>query len=323
MRRVLDLVATNWQLKLLAFALAVLLWIVVSGEQVQSHSFPVPLEVRVSDPRYQLVKSSVPREVDVDFVGPGREFVDLALRRPVLLLEIGEVDSTESVVALAPNMVQVPSQLALAPRRIDPARVRLRFRRIDSRVVPVEVRFGDGYGRGWTVVDSLRVDPASVEVRGPQALLDDVQSVATQALRLTPQDSDFSRWVPLDTSRLRGLTLSVRRVRVSGEADRVVDRMVAGVTVNVGPGVTVSPAAVDVHVRGARSVVGGLTPGDLRVVVAIDSIPERVPAQGIMVPLRVEARGGLTATAAPNIVRLDVVPEPRDSAAARRGPGVR
>ena len=113
------LITQNWQLKLLAFALAVLLWVVVSGEQVQSHSFPVALDVRVSDPRFQVIQSSVPREVDVAFVGPGREFVDLALRPPTLVLDVGDVDSTEAVYTLSPSMVQVPGQLNLAPRAVE------------------------------------------------------------------------------------------------------------------------------------------------------------------------------------------------------------
>ncbi len=82
MRAFLIRLTRQWQLKLLAFALAMLLWVVVSGEQLQSRLLPVPLEVRVTDPAYQLIESSIPSEVDVRFVGPGREFIEMALRRP-------------------------------------------------------------------------------------------------------------------------------------------------------------------------------------------------------------------------------------------------
>jgi hypothetical protein len=317
----LRVITENWQLKLLAFALAVLLWVVVSGEQVQSHAFPVSLEVRTSDPRFQVIKSSIPQEVDVAFVGPGREFVDLALRPPTLILDVGDVDSTEAVYSLSPSMVQVPGQLNLAPRSVQPSRIRVRFRRLDSRVVPVQIRFGAGYGSDWTVVDSLRVEPSSVEVRGAEALLADLTHVPTVPLRLEPSDSDFSRWVAVDTSSLRGMWISARRVRVSGEADRVIDRIMAGVPVSVGDGVNVTPATVDVHVRGARSAVRSLSPGELHVVVAIDSIPGSVPPQGVMVPLRVDVRSGLTATAAPGIVRLEVGRLPVDTVPLPSRPG--
>jgi YbbR domain-containing protein len=317
----LRLFTENWQLKLLAFALAVLLWVVVSGEQVQSHAFPVALDVRVSDPRFQLIRSSVPSEVDVAFVGPGREFVDLALRRPTLVLDVGDIDTTEAVFTLSPAMVQVPAQLNLAPRAVDPSRIRVRFRRLDSRVVPVRVPFGAGYGSEWTVVDSLRIEPTSVEIRGAETRISGISAVSTLPLRLAPQDSDFSRWIAIDTSKLDGIRLSTRRIRVSGEADRVVDRMVPGVPVSVGEGVSVTPAAVDVHVRGARSVVRSLTPSDLRVVVAIDSVPANVPPQGIMVPLRVENGAGVAATAVPAIVRLEVGRLPVDTLPLPAGPG--
>jgi hypothetical protein len=85
------------------------------------------------------------------------------------------------------------------------------------------------------------------------------------------------------------------------------------VPVSVGDGVTVIPSTVDVHVRGARSVVRSLGPSDLRVVVAIDSIPGSVPPEGVMVPLRVDGRPGTTATAVPGIVRLEVGRLPADT----------
>ncbi|HEX6069011.1 MAG TPA: hypothetical protein VFZ18_04290, partial [Longimicrobiaceae bacterium] len=78
MRSPLRALTENWQLKLLALALAVLLWVVVSAEQVTSQWIPVPLQINETDPDFELVSTDIPTEVDVRFTGSGRDLVDVA-----------------------------------------------------------------------------------------------------------------------------------------------------------------------------------------------------------------------------------------------------
>lgn len=306
MRSPLRTITHHWQLKLLALALAVLLWGVVSGEQMQTASFRVPLEVRVTDPAHQLVDGAAPNDVAVRFLGPARDLVDLQLRRPQVVLEVPEVESADQEFRLEPAMVQVPGELStVRALSVEPRRLRLRFRRLGSRTVPVRVRMGPGFGTEWTVLDTPRVAPTRVEATGPAARLEGLGTVYTLPLRLSPRDSAFDRVVELDTADLRGVRLSTTRVNVSGVADQVVERTLLGVPVWLRPGLTVSPATVSIRLRGPRSAVRAIRTEDLRVLVATDSIPGGLPADGVSVPLRVESgRPGVTGTALPGVVRL-------------------
>jgi YbbR domain-containing protein len=287
-RAFLTRLTRQWQLKLLAFALAMLLWVVVSGEQLQSRLLPVPLEVRVTDPSYQLIESSIPSEVDVRFVGPGREFIEMALRRPHLILDVAEVNDTAEVFRLEPGMVQASGQNITA-RGVDPSRIRLRFHRRATRTVPVEVTYGPGYGTSWTLLAPPIVEPGSVTVSGPTAAVRSVDEVPTIPLRIAAGDSVVDRELELDPAALRGLGFSVGRVRVRARSDALLERTVAGVQVDLGPGLVVTPDTVSVRLRGPRSLVEALQPSELRVVVSIDSIPETIPPEGVIVPLRAES----------------------------------
>lgn len=313
----------NWKLKLLAFALAVLLWVVVSAEQVTSNWIPVPLQVRVNDPEYRLIRSSVPTEVEVRFSGPGRELWDLVVRRPPLVLSVADVEGTAQVIALDPDMVQVPTQLAVRPLDVRPGAVTLDFHRVDSRLVPVEMRVVEGPGPGYTLVDTLRVQPNRVRISGLEQDLRGIQSLRTLPISLEGVDSAFSRVIALDTAELRGVRLSTGRVRVTGQVDRLLDRSFMNTPVSVGEGIVIRPEEVSVRVRGPQSRLREIGPEDFRVVVAIDSIPVRIPAEGILVPLRVERLpAGMRAEVTPGAVRLlpgrmflDSVPVPRGGAA--------
>ena len=316
MPQLLRALTGNWQLKLLAIALAVLLWVVISAEQVTSNWIPVPLIVRVTDESFQLA-GDVPREVQVRFTGPGREFFDLAVRRPPLVLTVSEVRDAEQIFDLNPSDVRLPNALdEVSATAVDPGFIRLRFRQTASRTLPVRVDVASGPGRGYTLVGPLRLRPAEVEATGPADQVRRLAAVATVPTTLPSGDSTFTKVVALDTVGLDGVRLSARVVRVSGRVERVVERELEDVAVSVGPGLRIEPARVTVRFRGARSAVEGLARDDFRVVLALDSIPTRVDPDGQPAPLRLEGvPAGLDASVTPAAtrifparLRLDTVP---------------
>lgn len=305
MRSLLSSVVQNWKMKLLAVAMAVLLWVVVSAEQVTSNWIPVPLEVLVTDPGFELASRNVPNEVEVRFAGPGRELWDLVIRRPPLRLVVREVSDTIGAFSLDPRMVQLPAQLSVTPQDVRPSMVRLSFTRLATRNVPIRVQAGNDLAEGLTLLDTLVVEPRTVRVSGPASRIRALDAIPTRPVSFTDVDSSFSRTVQLDTSGLRGLDISETVVRVSGEVDRMSERTIANVPVDVGPGVDIRPDEVSVQLRGPRRALEDILPAQFRVVISIDSIPVRIPPQGVNVPLRVERLPAVVrAETSPRTVRL-------------------
>lgn len=328
MRSPLRALTENWQLKLLALALAVLLWVVVSAEQVTSQWIPVPLQINETDPDFELVSTDIPTEVDVRFTGSGRDLVDVAIRKPPLVLSVSRVEGPSQEFQLQPSMVQMPSQLAVNAQEVRAPVVRLTFRRLAARTLPIQPVMAAEEASEWMLVDTLQVLPRQVELRGPAERVETVDAVRTLPFDLPAADSGFSTIVQIDTTNLRGIDLSVTQVRVSGRVDRVVQRRLVDVPISVGPGVVVRPAAVDVTVIGPRSVVEAVRAQEFRVVIAIDTIPSFIPLEGLSVPVRVEqVRRGLRTSVAPPAVRLlrpgagdDTIGAPRAAADTARTP---
>jgi YbbR domain-containing protein len=295
----------NWKLKLLAFTLAILLWIVVSAEEVTSRWIDIPLQVRVTDPEYMLRLETAPREVSVRFSGPRRELIDMRFRRPPLVLNILDVDDVQQEFELQARMVQIPSQLAVSIIDMQPSTVNLRFTRVESRFYPVRVRLAEPLPAGWMIVDSLGAQPARIRVTGPEARLAAIDSLFTVPLVLPREDTSFTLSVPIDTTNLQGLRLSARRVELTGRVDVIAERTFTGIRISVGPGVVLNPSTVDVRLRGPGRVVQAMSADELRVVISIDSIPVRIPDSGIPVPLRVERlRAGVQAELSPAATRM-------------------
>ncbi len=127
MRWSAGMLVRNWQLKLAALALALMLWVVVSAEQTSSQWIPVPVEVVAGNPDHVGEPRSTPAEVSVRFTGPGREMWELVMRRPRLLLSVREVYTGERVYVVRPDMVRMPGGPGLEARDVRPSRVRVRF----------------------------------------------------------------------------------------------------------------------------------------------------------------------------------------------------
>jgi hypothetical protein len=126
-RQILRRATAHWKLKLAAVALALLLWVVFSAEQVTTQWLPVPVEAVVRDPGWVLDGRPEPAAVRVRFRGPGRELWEVALRPPTLVLPVRDVGAARSFVVEA-SMVEVPERARVVATDVRPAVVRLDLR---------------------------------------------------------------------------------------------------------------------------------------------------------------------------------------------------
>jgi hypothetical protein len=304
-RSVVRFFTQNWQLKLSAFALALLLWVVVKADQPSAEWRAARVDVVVLDPEWRVVEGSVPRSVDVLFIGPGRDFWELAIIPPRFRVEVRSVTDTVQVIPLDPRMTRLPGGLALVAQDVRPSTLRLSFQRLASVDVPVEVRIAAAFREGIELVDTLRVDPGTIRVFGPQQRVAALDRVRTRPVDLSREEATFVRSVPIDTTGLGGLELSHREVVLSGRVERRVSRILTGVPVVTRPGTVATPTQVDVRVEGAESAVLALDPAEVRAVVIPDALPSVVPTAGVVVPLIVDRLpAGLRAAPIPETVRV-------------------
>ncbi|HEV2734638.1 MAG TPA: CdaR family protein [Longimicrobiaceae bacterium] len=314
----------NWQLKLAALTLAVLLWVVVSAEQVTTQWIPVPVRVAAGDPGYVVTGGPFPAQVEVRFAGPGRELWELALERPMLVLPVDRVEADSQVFVLDPRMVRIPNGLSVSPLDVRPSSVRVLTQRVVTRDVPVRVRIARRSRDRYVVLDTPRVSPATVRVTGRADRVTSLEAVVTEPLEIGAADSVFRRGVPLDADSLGGVRASARSVEVSARVDRVVERIIPGVAVAAPAGTVAAPERVDVRVQGPSRQVRALDAAALAVTVLADSVPAAFPPGGLPATLRVGGvPDGLSARTVPASVLLSpaggapAAPPAPDSAAAR------
>jgi hypothetical protein len=208
-RRAISAVTTRLPLKFTAIAFAVVLWAIVSVEEPSEAFIDVLLQPVPNDSSI-VVRRPLPR-VQALVVGRARDVFRLAAQPPVIRTPI-TADAPETLtVRLTPDIVELPAEINARVRDVLPASITLHLDVLAEKVVPVASVFAIEHDTGFTISGPVVLDPDSVTIAGPRALVDDMDSVYTRRTVVHVTDS-LPRLVALDTARLG---VFVRPARVS------------------------------------------------------------------------------------------------------------
>lgn len=215
MRFLSGLDSRNWLLKVTAFGLALLIWVVVKAEEPARVTVrDVPIEVVVGDAGWVLAAAPAPATATVVFSGPFWELARLAVERPRIVVPIEEVQDSVEMRPLRTGWVQIDGDLTRT--RIEdirpPGSVLLVFERLTTRLVPVAIRTTGSLPPGAQLAGALRTDPPAIRVSGPAHRLPELDSIPLRPVDLSDLRAPTALRVEVDTTGLEGLLLSPRNV---------------------------------------------------------------------------------------------------------------
>jgi YbbR domain-containing protein len=216
--RVYTFFTENWGLKLAALGLAVLLWMSVTANEPERAEFQnIPIAVELQDPGWRLDGPPQPENMTVVVEGPRASLVELSSQSLRIVLPVERVTDTiqSHVVPLQSAQQQIPAHLRqVIVRSLRPDTIMLRFERLASRTVPVQVRLSGRLPAGLALAIPINTNPGAVEVRGPASELAGLDSVPLFPVELTGLRSTTNIPVSVDTTLLRGLSFEPREVNV-------------------------------------------------------------------------------------------------------------
>lgn len=174
--------AGNLGWKLTSLALALMLWIAVSGNPVLVTTIAVPVQYR-NQPRDLEISSEVVDRVQLEIRGPSNRLNSSSLADAAVLLDLSPIgrpgDHTFPIEQI--NAI-LPAEVVLV--RSVPAQIRLTFEAKISREVPVHVRISSPPPEGYEV-ESQEVKPRTMRIVGPESRVRDIHAVETDPIDLT------------------------------------------------------------------------------------------------------------------------------------------
>ncbi len=296
----------NWPYKVAALALAVLLWFNVSADQDRTEQ-SVTTALQFQFPDEGWVPVEVPTEVRTTFRGRLGDILglpgDVAIRHT-----IDEVGDSVVTVDLDPSMVHFDRRLNVQPVNVRPSSVEVRFDRIAEKRVPVTIDVSATAADGFTIVGAPIVEPETVTVRGARGEVETVSHVETEPVALDGLEASTTRQLELRTpGELETLGLEPDHVLATLRVDSLVERRFWVSLRAVGPGaagVTLSPPAVELILRGPSGEVDDLSVREMSATVRVDAVPEEVARR----PVEVSLPEGVSATAEVSPTAVRVIP---------------
>lgn len=263
----------DWSLKLLSLAIAVVLWLLVTGqnEPVTAH---VNVQLNFIRPQSLEISNDPPRTVDVMLTGSRNKLDDLTSLDLVATVDISDQRAGERVLRLAEKAsISLPQGIKVDGYQ--PSAIPIHLEPIVERQVSVEPKLEGKPADGFEVY-AVHSSKGSVSVRGPASRVNALQRVMTETIWLAGHKENFTaRNLAIDVPDPK-VDLIEPVVTVDIEIGEVrKEKDFAGVSVSTSQGGNVQPATTSVRVLGATSLIDALKPEDLKIV--LDPPPSLEP----------------------------------------------
>jgi YbbR domain-containing protein len=269
-------------LKLISIALAALIWLIVSGEQIVERSMRIPLEFVNLPERLELI-GDAPTVVDVRVRGSSGTLGRIAAGELAAVVDLKTARQGRRLFHLTGADVRAPFGIEVV--QVTPSNVSIQFEPSASKIVRIVAGVEGDPAPGFAV-STIATTPPTVEVVGPASMLASLSEAITEPVSVAGARSSVTETVtvgsPDPAVRLR--SPQTARVTVTITAAPI-EWTVAALPVhlrNATRPTQVAPEQVAVLVRGPREAravaaaefdasvnVEGLHPGEFDLPVRI------------------------------------------------------
>jgi YbbR domain-containing protein len=269
-------------LKMVSIALAALLWLIVSGEQIVERSLRVPLEFTNLPARLEVV-GDPPDMVEVRVRGSSGGLSRIAAGEIVAVMDLRAARAGERLFHLSRADVRSPFGIEVV--QVAPSNVSIRFEPSVTKRVPIAPAVQGEPAPGF-VVGTISAQPSTVEVVGPAGALRALTEAITEPVNVAGASGPITETVTVGSPDPSVRLESPQNARVTVTVTAApVQWSVSGVPVQVRNAtrpVQVVPRTITVVVAGPREAstnspsdfdasvdVSGLQPGQFDLPVKI------------------------------------------------------
>jgi YbbR domain-containing protein len=196
-------------LKVAALGLGVLLWFIVSGQQVE-RSISVPVLYHTSQ-GLQITGRPL-QEVNVHIRGGYSQISQLGRTEVSVIADLTDQQAGTVLLPLGPNQVSAP--LGVEATQVDPGTVTVTLEKAGATLVSIKPLIQGQPAPGY-VTSAIIADPPAVFVVGPVSHLDALTSVTTEPVSVEGLTRDVTQTVTIGVSDPELRLRDVRTARVT------------------------------------------------------------------------------------------------------------
>jgi YbbR domain-containing protein len=180
----------DWNLKLLALAITLGLWFVVTGQKTTITRQFRGVQLNFHVPGGIEIGNNPPADVAITVSGPQSDLERLNPRELSANVDITDRKPGQRVIQLTSGRTQIDLPDAVRLEEIEPATVSLKLEPIADRELPVEPRL-EGTLPSDFEVSQVVITPDRVKVRGPASHVYALQKVPTESISIEGRRESF------------------------------------------------------------------------------------------------------------------------------------
>jgi YbbR domain-containing protein len=257
----------NLHIIIISFLFSAILWASISLSNDYYATFQVPLKL-VDFQKGLTSGSKLPKKVSIKVKGKGWKLVTAKLGSESEYVVTANGDTGKRYINLS-NYLSENQWLSSDVEVIDisPDTLTFNIEKLTNKKLKiepdVEVSFRDGYGLATPVT----VQPDSVVVYGPVSELKNMSTISTDPIKLENLSDKLDMKIDLD--KKTGMNFSENSVLVSLNVQRIVDKVIEDVPVNIldvpaDREVVLLPNKINIGVHGGIDILGKLTGDEFR-----------------------------------------------------------
>jgi hypothetical protein len=291
------LATRNWTLKLSALGIAFLLWFSVRFEARNEQELSsVAIRLDLTDPEWVLGNGVEPGSVSVRFRGPAVELVRLSADRPVVVVPVSDVGSSDTTVVIQPGWVRFGDRPGVTVEGISPGTIRLRLEPVQRSTLGPELRFTGELPADVAMVEEPRATVREFRVSGPRSRMAGLAGIPITPVDLSEVRQSGAIPVQVDTAQVPRVQVQPLALEVELRVEPRIERIFFLATPALpeplaGAELSGYPDEVPVEVTGGVSLVEGLAPGSLRLVAILPDDLDPDPEAWGEVEVRFEIQG--------------------------------
>ena len=165
----------NWVLKLVSLFFALFLWYFVVGEDKVDMNVTLPVEI-VNLPRDLIISNQFKKQIEVTISGQRSLIRSMTEQHISRSIDLSKATPGTIVIQNDPDSISLPRGLSIL--RVQPPTLTLLLDRLIQKELPIKPILEGKVHKDFRL-DSVTVDPLTLKISGPQAILDQEENLRT------------------------------------------------------------------------------------------------------------------------------------------------
>ncbi len=267
---------TDRAILMICISIAFVFWLMTKLSY--SYKDTVIVKLNYITPKDKIFTNPPATELEVDIEGRGWDLLGLAFYNKERVVDIPVAANEIRVISVSSLNAKVLKSIPKARiLNIHPETIKLQMEEAATKVIPVVLEEQIRLAPLYQYVDSIRIEPKEIEIKGPASVIRDIHAWKTNVLIPSQEiNKDIDVKVSLETHPNGNIILSANEIRCSAAVEEVTEKRikVPVEVLNVPDSLLliILPKTVEVSCRVGLSDYDGLTADDFKIIANFSSI---------------------------------------------------